>query len=126
MAVFKHGYELVTEPQATRPLKGTFQSKQVGSGVIVPSGNTLAVSKKSNTSVAANGAYISAEEAYELEAEVVVIYGDSADSVTEVLTKVANGGEVYTLDGRLVSRRGNLNNLSRGIYILNGVKVVIK
>ncbi len=123
MTVFKHGYELVTEPQTSRPLKGTFENKTVGAGVIIAEGNTLAVSKRSNTAVNANGAYISGDESYNLEAQTTVIFGNGADSIAEVLNKVAQGGAVYTLDGRLVSRRSNLNSLPRGIYILNGVKV---
>ena len=84
------------------------------------------MSKKSDTSVAANGAYISAEEAYDLQAQVVVIYGDEADSISDVLNKVAKGGEVFTIDGRLVNRQGNLNNLPKGIYIMNGIKIMVK
>ena len=41
---------------------------------------------------------------------------------------VVKSGIIYTLDGR-VAGKGNLNNvknLGRGIYILNGTKVVVK
>ena len=38
-------------------------------------------------------------------------------------------GNVYTLSGRLVRRNANLNDLhslGRGIYILNGTKIIVK
>jgi len=37
-----------------------------------------------------------------------------------------NNGFVYTIDGRIVNRNADLNGLQRGLYILNGKKVIIK
>lgn len=44
-------------------------------------------------------------------------------SNVKVQDKQANG-YVYTLDGRLVSK--SLNGLAKGLYIVNGKKVVVK
>ena len=37
-----------------------------------------------------------------------------------------NNGNVYTIDGRIVRRNAQLNGLQRGMYILNGKKVLVK
>ena len=36
------------------------------------------------------------------------------------------GQKVYSLDGRLLRTNGSTHNLAKGIYIVNGHKVVIK
>ena len=38
----------------------------------------------------------------------------------------SNNGNVYTMDGRIVRRNAQLNGLQRGMYILNGKKVLVK
>ena len=128
----KHNYEIgAIEPDNSSQLKGTFKSLKIGSGQIVASGNELVVSKKSDTSIGANSAYIeSDEEPFDLEATVNANWDETAeDGLTEVINKVRNSGAVYTLDGRLVSKKANLSDVGRmpkGIYILNGIKIVVK
>lgn len=127
----KQNFEIgAIEPDNSSALKGTYKSKQIGYGYIVQSGNQLVVSKTSSTTVGANGAYIEGEELFDVEAEVNAVWDESAeDGLTEVINKVRNSGAVYTLDGRLVSKKATLSDVGRmpkGIYILNGVKLVIK
>ena len=132
MVTLKHGYEITaTEPTTAKGLKGSFYGEPVGAGVIVTEGNTLVISKRSNTTVGANSAYIATEEPYtDLSATLEVIWDETApDGIQTALQNVSKSGAVYTLDGRLVSRKATLNDLSgfgKGIYILNGVKVVVK
>ena len=38
----------------------------------------------------------------------------------------ADDGKVYTLDGRLVRTDGNLQQLQKGLYIINKKKVIVK
>ena len=45
-------------------------------------------------------------------------------SNVKVQDKKQANGYVYTLDGRLVSK--SLNGLAKGLYIVNGKKVVVK
>ena len=129
MVTLRHGFAVTgLEPQTTALLKGSYESKVVGAGVIVPEANTLAVSKRSNTRVAANGAYIAAEEAFDLETVFEIAYSET-DGIQTALANVSRRGAVYTIDGRLVSRNATLSDLSRfgkGIYLLNGTKVVVK
>ena len=127
----KHTYEIgAIEPDNSGYLKGTFKALQIGYGYIVTSGNELVVSKTSSTTIGANGAYIAGEELFDLEASVNANWDEIAeDGLTEVFNKVRNSGAVYTLDGRLVSKKATLTDVGRmpkGIYILNGVKIVIK
>lgn len=53
---------------------------------------------------------------------------DAPTGISEVKTQVQDkkqaNGYVYTLDGRLVSK--SLNGLAKGLYIVNGKKVVVK
>ncbi|MCR5851793.1 MAG: discoidin domain-containing protein [Bacteroidaceae bacterium] len=58
--------------------------------------------------------------------------GDVADGVKDVSTAIENiskPGNVYSMDGKLLRTGANLNSLKslgKGMYILNGVKVVVK
>ena len=118
------------EPQASGLLRGSFDSETVGAGAIVMSGNGFNVTKSSSDAVGYNSAYIVSEEGFDKKTAVeVVLDKEAEDGIQTVLEKVAKVGAVYTIDGRLVSRRATLNELSRfgkGLYILNGVKVVVK
>ena len=50
---------------------------------------------------------------------------DETTGVGEVkTTEVPQSGNIYDLNGRLVRTDGNLQALPKGIYILNGKKVV--
>jgi alpha-amylase len=46
--------------------------------------------------------------------------------ISPICTDVANDGKVYTLDGRLVRTDGNLQQLPKGVYILNKKKIIVK
>ena len=131
MVVLQHGTSITaTEPQNEGLLQGTFYGKTVGAGVLVPSGDTFEITKRSNTTVGLNTAYIVPEEAYsDLEATIEVIFGEGEDAIQSALANVSKSGAAYTIDGKLVSKNASLNDLSRygkGIYILNGTKVVVK
>ena len=63
-----------------------------------------------------NGGYYN--QAGALQGIVTEISPINAD--TEMTTKI------YTLDGRLVRTNGSLDNLPKGVYIINGKKHVLK
>lgn len=66
------------------------------------------------------------------EYDFCICVGDAADEVDGIentIQNVSKAGAIYTIDGRLVRERGTLNDmkgLGRGMYILNGVKVMVK
>jgi hypothetical protein len=57
-------------------------------------------------------------------AEPVVAHGETVGIIVETTNVTATNGKVYSLDGRL--KGTSLNGLSKGIYIVNGKKHVIK
>jgi len=127
---FHHNYKFEATPaQESSLLKGSYYSKKVGVGVIIPEGDKFIVSKSADTWTGANGAYIAGDEQFAVTATVTYTIDGGADGIAAALTNVAKTGELYSIDGRLISRKANLNTLGklgRGVYILNGTKVTVK
>ncbi|MBQ8968659.1 MAG: discoidin domain-containing protein [Bacteroidaceae bacterium] len=126
-----HGYDITaTAPQDQYAFKGTYAEKTVGAGVVVAQGNALTITKSANSKVSANSAYIAKSEAYDREATLEVVFDENApDGIQTALQNVSKSGAVYTVDGRLVSKQATLNDLQKfgkGMYILNGTKVIVK
>ena len=46
--------------------------------------------------------------------------------ISPIFTDAANDDKIYTLDGRLVRTDGNLQQLPKGLYIVNKKKVIVK
>ena len=46
--------------------------------------------------------------------------------ISPITFKTVGNGKVYTLDGRQVRTNGSLDNLPKGVYIINGKKHVLK
>ncbi|MBQ8968658.1 MAG: hypothetical protein IJ064_02855 [Bacteroidaceae bacterium] len=126
MVTLRHGYAITgPQPQTDTPIKGSYTSEVVGAGVIVAEGNALVVSKRSNTRVAANGAYIATEGGFDLEAVISLQFSET-DGIQATPQDAASGTAntvIYTIDGRRVS---NAQRLTRGIYIQGGTKVIVK
>lgn len=127
---FHHNYKFEATPaQESSLLKGSYYSKKVGVGVIIPEGDKFIVSKSADTWTGANGAYIAGDEQFAVTATVTYTIDGGEDGIAAALTNVAKTGELYSIDGRLISRKANLNTLGklgRGVYILNGTKVTVK
>ena len=54
---------------------------------------------------------------------------DGVKNVNETIEKISQRGNVYSMDGKLLmtgATLGNLKKLGKGMYILNGVKVLVK
>lgn len=54
---------------------------------------------------------------------------DGVKDVASVVKKISQPGDVYSVDGKLLKTGATLNNLKslgKGVYILNGVKVLVK
>ena len=67
--------------------------------------------------------------------DIAIYLGDAADkadaveNIAEAIEKVSKSGDVYSMDGKLLMKNGTLNSvktLGRGMYILGGVKVLVK
>ena len=130
MVVLKHGYAIgAKEAETTHALKGTFTGGSVSAGTLLPTGNEI-VLNKSNTTIAANSAYIHPGWTINTKATIEVVFdAGAADGIQSALQSVSHSGAVYTIDGRLVSKKAGLNDLQKfgkGVYILNGTKVIVK
>lgn len=123
------GTEIVKEPNNGGALKGVFTRTNVDSGVLLVGEETIDAAD-SSTAIDSDRAYIATEDSYSSSDEILISFDNNPeDGISGVLQKVARDGEIYTLDGRLVNRNGNLNSLrgaQPGVYIVNGVKVIIK
>ena len=145
---FKHGYDFVREPLSIGFMRGSFTQLNLGQGYIVTGGslrdylgqyasdelkrNEFYVSSKFITnSIPAYNAYVAWDEllsdaqavSFELSEEPIDV------SVAKVQQIQKQLGELYTIDGRLLGRGisfGDVKRFGKGLYILNGVKVVVK
>ena len=137
-----HGYDIAREPVTGSNFAGTYVQKELGEGYIVTGGalhevlgahsgdyalNKFYVTEKFITnSVNANGAYIIPEAG--TFGDITFDFDGTEDGIVEVVKNISRTGNIYSIDGRLVGR-GNINSLSgmnKGVYIINGTKVVVK
>ncbi len=130
LVTFKHGESFVAEPKAVGKHVGTFyglsgdNAVTKGNVLVTPAGLVIGKSNKNN--VGAFSSYIHAELDTEATLNVTVKEDGTFDSIQEVVSQAVKGGDIYTIDGKYVGK-GNLNSkLSRGMYIINGVKVIVK
>lgn len=88
------------------------------------SGNSVALDIFSCPEVDANGSY-----------DFSIFLGQAAEdalgieNVTAAIQKISKPGNVYSMDGKLLRTGATLNSLKslgKGMYILNGVKVLVK
>ena len=138
MVKFNMGLEVkATEPQTDAALKGTYEAIVIDRGVLYCKGNQFVVNTVEKdaimvelTRVAANHAYISADSRFSTASDVTIVWDENGeDGIEQAIANVSKKGAIYTIDGKLVTKSGTLNDASRmgkGIYILNGVKVVVK
>ncbi|MBO7068127.1 MAG: discoidin domain-containing protein [Bacteroidaceae bacterium] len=90
--------------------------------------------------ITACSAYISLDSCPEVDPEgdydFSIFLGEAGDDVTDgvknvntALEKISKAGNVYSIDGKLLRTGATLNSLKtlgKGMYILNGVKVLVK
>ncbi len=123
---FTHGYDIVKEPLAKNGLTGALYETTVGKGVITLSNGKFSVTKSPSAKTPDCSAYIvNGEEGFE-DKPVTITIDIDGDNIQAALENVARTGNIYTIDGRLVGK-GNINSLrNKGIYIVNGTKVIVK
>lgn len=126
---FTFGFDIVSQPKNDGALKGAFTRTTIGEGVLAIGVTTFNRTDSSNATVDTNRAYIAGDEAFPRGYKVEIIFDETGeDGIAATLQKVAKGGDIFTVDGRLV-KRGNLNSLNgmkKGIYIINGIKTIVK
>lgn len=127
VVVLSHGYDVQKEAQTSGALVGTYEAGSVTLGSAVPSGNAFAVVQSLRLAVDANSAYISG--LLTTNDLAIVISEEEVDNIQKAVASVSKqDGRIYSIDGKFIGS-GNVQtvrSLPRGIYIINGVKVVVK
>lgn len=128
----EHGMNFVRKEVNTDAVVGSFKATNAPKGAVVVDKATLKV-LKSSTELAVNSAYINPKQAPIVEGDrgFIIEIGGTGEivSVQDVLQKVATSGTIYGIDGRVILEKGNINSinkLGKGVYILNGAKIMVK
>ena len=125
------GTDVVAMPLNDGALQGTYSDLDLSGEAIIFAGDKCEMSTEETAKVYANHAYIvpdgkaDANGSYSLVLEV----GSTVDGISHALSNVARQGDVFDMSGRLVRSGATLNDvhsLPQGIYILNGVKILVK
>lgn len=125
------GTSVVTTPQNDGALQGTYNDIDLESEAIIFRGDKCEMSTEETARVYGNHAYVvpdgkaDASGSYSLVLEV----GATADGISKAFSDVTRQGDVFDMSGRLVRSKATLNDvhsLPHGIYILNGIKVLVK
>lgn len=133
------GSGMTSEPGSAGGLVGVFKDTWIGTGYVTFSGNEAKGVEGKDTGrnycVPANTAYLRYGDVMLPEGEeydiAIQVNGkfDDWTGIGGALDNVAREGAVYTLSGRLVSRKatlGDIRKMGRGIYIINGTKVLVR
>lgn len=131
-AEFGFDFNIITTPQTDSFLKGAFDGKTINERYIsAGSGNGENALKfyDSGSSISNNRVYITPTngEEFGYSAELSFTFDTTGeDGIQGALQNIARTGDIYTLDGRLIGK-GNINDLKqKGVYIVNGMKVIVK
>lgn len=130
---------MTAEPKNVAGLYGTFMDKWIGTGYVCFTGNEAkgieGLDTGRNFSVVAGTAYLKYGEVSkpaDVECDLAIqINGNFTDwtSISSAIQNVAKRGNVYDLNGQLLRQNATLNDvktMGRGLYIINGVKVLVK
>lgn len=136
---FVLGNKLTSEPKSACGLYGTFADKWIGTGKVVFADNVAkgveGMDNGRNFCVPATSGYLVYGEAAMPEGAeydiAIKINGkfDDMTSISNTVSNVAKRGNVYSLDGQMLRQNATLNDvksMGSGLYIINGVKVLVK
>lgn len=126
---FTYGGELNVVADTTKVLRGSYAAVSAPRGSIIATGEGSFKAVRSNTNIGTNGAWINAQIENPREANVTyTIAAGEYDSIKSAVADAIKGGKIYTIDGTYVGK-GNIDSvkgLKKGLYIVNGVKVLVK
>ena len=127
-----HGMAVDTLQKGNGALVGTLRSQTIKAGKGIVANNNSFKHLLVDTNSEAYGAYIQCDldpEGDEVLGTISIVKDGSIEvGIDQVLDTVAKGGNIYSVDGKLVGK-GNINSINRlpaGIYVVNGVKVIKK
>ena len=119
--------EYATEGLIQNGLKATLQTTKdiIGGGILFEGGIILAV--EGDKSKANSGYFDTMPSPTSEDGEISMAFPESIQTaITEIITNNKALKGIYSLTGIKVRNDNNTNNLPKGIYIVNGNKVVVK
>ena len=135
-----HGYDIAAKPEVSSTFAGTYVQKTLGAGYIVTGKalrdiggvyageyalNELFITRSAITNgVNAHGAYIIPEEG--ATGAVTFDFDGTEDGIVIATDDARRNGKVYSIDGRAIGTADNLRGVAKGLYIVNGTKVLVK
>lgn len=132
--------DIVVEADTIGGLVGNLVARTLKKGEIEFSGNRAVCVETTEKSTTLNSAVLDLSvcpifNPDEEDFDFSILLGGEADkadgvkNISTALEKISQPGNVYSMDGKLLRSGATLNSLKslgRGMYILNGVKVVVK
>lgn len=126
---FTYGSELNIVADTTKVHRGSYFGETAPKGSIIATGEGELKVVKSNTDMGWNSTVIRAGIQNVKDAVVKCTIGEGEyTAIKTAVSNAINGGKIYTIDGTYVGK-GNINTvkgLKKGLYIVNGVKVMVK
>lgn len=108
---------------------GSYYYTSAPFGSIIANGEGKFTALRSETEIGSNTAWIDAKLENPRATTLTVKYDEGTfDSIKDAIVNVNKNGKIYTADGTYVGK-GNINTvqgLKKGLYIVNGVKVLVK
>ena len=128
------GNAVVSMPRSENGLFGSFAGMDVAEGMYLLKDNTIVLCG-TDCNIGANRAYIDMNEVPDYEGpsagvKSLTIFCEDPDGIESI--QIQNEGAVYDLSGRRISAEANSSlftlhsSFRKGIYIVNGRKVIIK
>lgn len=126
---FTFGGTLTSVPDTTTVHKGTYFSARAPRGSIIANGEGAFWALRYNTDISANTTWIDAKVENPASAEITYTIDEgTSDCIKTAVSNANKGGDIYTVEGTYVGK-GNIatvKGLRKGLYIVNGVKVLVK
>lgn len=126
---FTYSGELNAVADTIGAVHGSYFSTTAPKGSIIATGEGAFKAVRSNTNIGWNSAWINAQLEDPKNAEITVTMAEGVfDSIKDAVVNANKDGKIYSIDGTYVGK-GNINTvkgLKKGLYIVNGVKVLVK
>lgn len=126
---FTYSGELNVAADTIGAVHGSYFGTTAPKGSIIATGEGAFKAVRSNTNIGWNSAWINAQLEDPKNAEITVTMAEGVfDSIKDAVVNANKDGKIYSIDGTYVGK-GNINTvkgLKKGLYIVNGVKVLVK
>lgn len=138
---FRVGSDICLEAQSENGLQGCLAATDMTTADLYAADNELVCADESTTTMHENGVVLHLDACPEISADggydIAIVITEAAQLaqgiepivIEEALRQVSVRGTVYTLDGRRLMDDATLDDvkaLGQGLYLLNGVKILVR